>query len=431
MKFLFKVIILFLIVFNFRLPYIYNSAFLSIALCSFYYIRKDGAIPFTCFFQRYSAIILIGTAVLAFIVSLISVLHNMDLLPVRGRRVWVEFMMLWALTFALPLLVEGKESKAFEELLLIICYTFALQGVLSLIAYLYDPFAEFLLTFKDEAIKAGEAESELDNRFRFLNLSGIVLVELAAGYGAALIAFFWLQLNYDHPYVKGWRKYAVFFFIVLGTSFAGRTGFIGFLMGFGGWLFFSFNSIFMILRRNIGSLIISVLAILFIFNFLLSSSQRNAFDTELFPFAFEWYYNYQNYGRFSVGSMEATSEHYYYIYDETLMKGHGIDAFGGGTSYQHSDAGYINNLVFGGIPLLICLIIYQCLYTIPPIEISLKKNTRENRANIGFFLILFAYIFIVEIKAPAVGYMHIIEVLYLAMGSSFLMQYYLPKENMN
>ena len=428
MKFLFKVIILFLIVFNFRVPVLYNSAFVSIALCAFYYIKKRNSIPFTFFFQRYCTVILIGTVALAFIVSTISILHNMDILPVRGRRVWVEFMMLWALTFALPVLVEGKESTAFEELTVIICYAFALQGVISLIAYLYNPFAEFLLNFKEDAIKEADAESTLDNRFRFLNLSGIVLVELAAAYGVALVTFFWVQMNSDHSYMRGWKKYAVFFFIVLGTSFAGRTGFIGFLMGFGGWLFFSFQNIFVKIKRNIGSLIIFILCILFAYNFLLTGNQRRSFDAELFPFAFEWYYNLRDYGKFSVASMEATPIHYFYLYDETLFKGEGIDAFAGGSRYHHSDAGYMNNLVFGGIPFFICLIIYQCLYTIPPIDISLKKNTRHNRISIGFFALLFIYIFIVEIKVTALGYMHIVEVLYLAIGSSYMMQKYSQKE---
>ena len=429
MQFLFKVIILFLIVFNFRVPVFYNSAFVAILLSIVYYIWKRGAIPFTFFFQRYNAVILIGTIVLAFIVSLIAFFHHTDIMPVREKRVWIEFMMLWSIVFALPLLVEGKESTAFEEIAILICYIFAIQGLISLTAYLYTPFADFLMKTKPDYILEAEQSGTLDNRFRYLNLSGTLLVELTAAFGVAFIVFFWLQLRSDHPLMSGWKKYVVFFLIFLGTVFSGRTGFFGLLIGLVGWLFFSLNRIFMFFKRNIWYITGSVLVILLIFNVLFTGKQRESFNNEVFPFAFEWYYNYRDYGKFEVSSMEATSEHYYYLYDETLLKGHGLDAFGGNVPlYHHSDAGYINNLVFGGIPFLICLIIYQCLYTVCPIALALKNDSRINRINCCFFLLFFVYIFIIEIKAPAIGYMHLIEVMYLALGSVYIMQYYLQKE---
>jgi len=428
MHFLFRVGILFLIVFNFRVPFLYNTAFVTIAICSIYYFITRKRILFTFFFQRYTFVILLATVVLAFIVSFIGYIHNTEFLPVRAKRIWVELMMLWSVIYAMPLLVEGKESSAHEEIILIICYAFAIQGIISLAAYLYDPLAQFLIELKPDSIKFGEAEDSLDNRFRFLNLSGIVLVELAAAYGVALIAFYWLMLNSNHKYLRGWKKFAVLFFLLIGTSFAGRTGFIGFVMGFSVWLFFSLKKILIIFQKNFLYLTVSVLIVLFSYYFLLSGGQREAFNNELFPFAFEWYYNYQSYGKFSIGSMEATPDHYFTIFDETLYSGHGIDAYGGGTKYRHSDAGYMNTLVYGGIPFLFSLIVYQSLYTIRPLDISIKNFTRNNRINFMFFLLLFAYIFIVEIKTAAVGYMHIVEVLYIAIGSSYVMQYYTQKK---
>jgi len=428
MQFLFKVIILFLIVFNFRVPVFYNSAFVSIFLSAIYYIRKRGSIPFTYFFQRYNAVILIATVILAFIIVLIEFLHSQEIMTAHEKRIWVMFMMLWATIFALPLLVEGKESSAFEEIALVICCAFALQGVISLAAYLYQPLADFLMNFKTPDIAEAEQEGSLDNRFRYLNLSGILLVELTAAFGVAFITFFWIQLKYNHPYMNGWKKYVFFVFIFLGTVFSGRTGFFGLIFGFCGWLLFSFTGIFLVIKRNIAYLIASASLLFFVFYFVFTGRQRQSFLDEVFPFAFEWYYNYRDYGKFQVSSMEATSLHYYYLTDETLLKGHGLTPYGGSSPYPHSDAGYTNNLVFGGILFMVCLVIYQCLYSARPIAMAVKKNSRENLIDVAFFVMLFIYIFFVEIKAPAVGYMHLIEVMYLALGSGYVIQFYSQKE---
>jgi len=444
MQFLIKVIVLFLIVFNFRVPILYNTAIVTIIISSIYYIFKREAIPFTYFFQRYNAVILIGTLGLALVLMFIGFLHNTDIMSLMAKRVLVEFVMLVAIVFALPLLIDDKKSTTFEEIAVVICYAFALQGLISLTAYLYSPLGNYLMHMKASDIILADEEAVLDNRFRYLNLSGTTLVELTAAFGVAHVVFFWLQLKSDHPYMKEWRRYIIFAFIFLGTVFAGRTGFIGFLLGFGGWLLFSFNSIFTILRRNMTYIIGSASLVLFIYFIVFSNRQREAFDNEVFPFAFEWYYRYKNEGRAEVGSMAATQYHYYYLTDETLVEGLGMLAAGGtarGTeenngeiytySYGHSDAGYTNTLVFGGIPLLICLIIYQSFYFARPIAIALRNNSRTNRIFLVYFLILFVYIFIVDIKAPAVGYLHLVEVMYLALGSSYVMQYYSEREQNN
>ena len=431
MNFLFKVAILFLIVFNFRLPYIYNSVFLSIVICAVYYIFKKNTLPFTYFFQRYNAVILIGTLVLAFVVFIFAFFHGTEIASTKEKRIWVMLLMLLALVFALPLLIEEKKSRAFDEIAIIICYAFAIQGLISFIAYLYPPFGNFLFEMKPVSMVEDDS-GPVDNIFRFYNLSGIFFVELTAAFGVAFIVFFWLMLkSSDHPYLSGWKKYMVFIFIFMGTVFSGRTGFIGFVMGFSGWIFFSYRKLFAVIRRNGAYIIAFFIFVLFTYGVVLSESQRQSFNDEVFPFAFEWYYNYMDYGKFEVGSAEGTRTHYYHLRDETLLKGHGVDAFMNQIGYPHSDAGYTNTLVFGGIPLLLVLIIYQCLYFARPMAVALKGNSRDHRICLGFFLLMLVYIFIVEIKAPAIGYMHLIQVMYIALGSVYMIQYYYQREQVN
>jgi len=431
MQFVFKIIILFFIVFNFRVPVFYNSVVIALILSAIYYVFKRGSIPFTYFFQRYNVVLLIGNIAVSFVILLIVFLHNTSVEGTLEKRFWVQFMMMWAIVFALPLLIEGKESTAFEELAVIICYAYAIQGAISITAYLYEPLGDFLFEMKPEAIKESvlNPAANLD-KFRLYNLSGILFVELTAAYGIAFILFFWFQLTSDHSLLSGWKKYMVLFFIFLGTILSGRTGFIGLLMGLGGWLFFSYGRIFTFLRHNLGYVIGFILILMFSYNILLSGKQRQSFDDEVFPFAFEWYYNYRDYGKLEVNSLDATTDqHYFYLYDETLLKGHGVTAFAHANPlYPHSDAGYINDLVFGGIPFLICLLIYQSLYFIRPIAIAKKRNLHKDRVCIAFLLLFFLYILILEIKTPALGSLHVAETMFIAIGSCYIIQYYLQNE---
>ena len=433
MKFSFKVVILFLILFNFRVPGLYNSAFVAMVLCTFYYFYNQRTIPLTYFFRRYDATILIATIALAFIIVLIPFLHEVGtVVQSREKRTLVELMMLGATVYVMPLLVEGKESTAFQEIALLICYAFALQGALDLAAFLYSPLGDLFVTLKPGDAVLLDNDSDFGNRYRFCNLSGTRLVELTASFGVSFIVFFLVQTKYNHPLMSGWKKYFIFLFILIGTMFSGRTGFIGFVLGLSGWLFFSFLRIVHFFERNIKYIIGFTALLLFVFYVVLPDKQRRSFTDGVFPFAFEWYYNYIDHGTFDVGSADAIPEHYYYLYDQTLLAGHGLDAFGGASfdkyGYTHSDAGYMNTLVYGGIPFLLVLIIYQFLYFIRPIEAALNNKPAKDWISVVFLLLLLIYIFIAEIKASMVAYLHVIEVMYLALGSSYLIQHYKQKE---
>jgi len=426
MKFFFKIVILFLIIFSWRIPYLYNTVFLAILITTIYYIFNNKTIPFTYFFQRHNAVILIGTVAIAFIIFIITLFHGTDIFCNIQKRMWVVFAMLWALIYIMPLLIEGKESTAFEEICVIICYVFAIQGLIHLTAYLYEPLGDFLFDMKPEGIKEKVLNARFNvARFRLYCLSGIVFVELVAAYGVAFILFFRLQIsNSNHLYLRGWLRYAVLFFMIMGTSLAGRTGFVGLGLGLLYWFFFSNKQILIFLEQNFKNIILVVIAIVLAYNFLLTSTQRRMFNEEVFPFAFEWYFNYEEYGTLNVRSLEATEKHYYYLNDETLLKGHGETFERASFIYPPSDAGYMNNLIFGGIPYLVCLIIYQGLYFARPISLARRKNTFSNRADVALFLLFFFYILLLSYKTTAIGTIHIVETLLIAAGSAYVIQYY-------
>jgi len=399
-------------------------------ITTIYYIFNNRTIPFTYFFQRYNAIIFIGTVVIAFVIFAITMFHGTEIMNNIQRRMWVLLLMLFAMIYVLPMFIEDQKSSAFEIVSIIICYTFALQGLIHLTAFLYEPLGDYLFEMKPEGLKEKVYTANVA-RFRLYCLSGIVFVELAAAYGVAFMLFFRLLLNNSiHPYFNSWVKYVVLFLIFTGTALSGRTGFVGLGLGVLLWVIFSYDRIFIFLKHNFFNILLVSSMVVLAYNFLLTPNQRKMFNDELFPFAFEWYYSYRDYGTFNVGSLEGTETHYYRLYDETLLKGHGVvpDLH---TTYENSDAGYINNLVFGGIPYLILLIIYQGLYFFLPISIARKEKVFSNRVDATLFILFFLYIFLLNYKTTAIGTIHIVETLLIAAGSSYVTRYYSQQEEQN
>jgi len=425
MKLFFKVIILFMIVFNFRMPYVYNSVVLANIFVAFYYFFIRKSAPFTYFYFRYNVIILMATIVITLINMAFTILHE-QFYFLYQKRLILEFFMLSSFIFSLPLFIENEESEAYEKISTLICYTFALQGLIHLAGYLYTPLGDYLYSMKPEGFRTYMTENGIDT-FRGYALTGSIFFELPAAYGVACIMFFRLQLMEGQKYLSGLKSYIVLFLLVAGISLSGRTGFVGAFMGLFLFSIFSFNR-FYTWVRNAWKVILAIAFALVFFYLLLSKGQQNRLSNEVFPFAFEAYYNYRDHGTLSTGSSDQLEQHYFPLRDETLLAGHGTVS-GQGGFYPGSDAGYINLLIFGGIPYLIILSIYQFLYFAGPIGVTYRRNTLENKQDFLCFLLLFIYMFILEYKADTLGTQHITEVLLLGVGSSYMIRYYYQLEH--
>jgi len=91
--------------------------------------------------------------------------------------------------------------------------------------------------------------------------------------------------------------------------------------------------------------------------------------------------------------------------------------------YYHSDAGYIEILVFGGIFILLLMSIYQFMYFYQPMSIANARSTPESKRDFYCFLFMFIYIFIIEIKGTALGTQHYTMVIYCIAGLSYLVRH--------
>ena len=428
MRLLVKVILVFLIVFNFIVPVVKYSVTVAVILATLYYLVNRRSIPFTYFLHKYVVFIMIGTIALVFVNLAILIIYASDFF-LMIRRLLLQLYMLCSLVYCLPILIEDK-SKAWQETIQVVCFAFTLQGMIHLTGFLFPPIGEWLFEIKPEDFK----ETVLDpvrniDKFRGYALAGSIFFELPAAYGVACFLFFRLQLMKDQDWITGWKSYIVILFLLIGIALSGRTGFVGFFIALGLYLLLAKNKI-MLIVRNIWKYILIGICIVVVTNFLISPQQRKNFEDELFPFAFEAYYNYKKTGDFTTGSTDALQErHYFRLSEETILKGHGIMSIDT-KMYPNTDSGYLNNLIFGGIFYYLCLIIYQSLYFIDPLRRSYVQG-QKGILNIDFifFTGLFVYMLILEYKAVTLGTQHITEVLLLYAGISFLISHYETDEN--
>ncbi|GHV30773.1 hypothetical protein FACS1894177_03970 [Bacteroidia bacterium] len=259
------------------------------------------------------------------------------------------------------------------------------------------------------------------DKFRAYSLTGSPWFELPAAYGVACILFFRLQLEKNQNFLSGWKSYVIIILMLMGIALSGRTGFIGFSMGLVLYILFSWRNLAGIFR-NIWKIAGVFLLLLAVFYVVLTPKQRESFVNNLFPFAFEFFYSYSETGKFNTGSTDALIEgHYYRLQTETLLTGEG------GTSddiptYRHTDAGYMNNLIFGGIFYLLFLVVCQGLYVVPPMLLAGRYSSRQKQIDFYCFLFLCAYMFILEYKAPTLGTQHITEVLLLYAGITYIVE---------
>jgi len=423
MKYLFKVILLFLIIFNFHVPGVHYSTAVAVIICAVYYLFFVRSSPFTYFTYRHVFIILAATLLVAMITFSITVLYGYFNIE-KVKRLILQGFMMCSLVFALPILVEEK-VKAFEDAILVICGAFALQGFIHTMGFLIPPVGDFLYSLQSAAVQeAGNNVANNIDRFRFYSLTGSPFFELPAAYGIACMVFFRLQLMPDQNYLRGWKAFVVMLLITMGISLSGRTGFVGFILGLVLYIFHNWSN-FSQIGRNVVKISGGFVLILVVFYTVLTPAQRGKFTDNLLPFAFEAYYNWRTTGKFETGSTDALMEvHYYPLDTQTILWGRGGTSDDFRSEFRHTDTGFMNNIIFGGIFFILLLAWYQFLYFQQPMKIAWKQNTREGDIDFSYFFILYAYMFILEYKGVALGTIHIVNVLLLYIGFTYLLKQY-------
>jgi hypothetical protein len=181
--------------------------------------------------------------------------------------------------------------------------------------------------------------------------------------------------------------------LIVGATFTARSFFLGIFASWGLVLF---------LRRGAG-LFFKIAAgsccALFFSLLLLPESLSTKIDQVVFPWLFEWYYNFVETGELKTRSSEAVLKlHHYALPAKTILLGDGRMTMHGAPFLPHlnSDAGYMRVLGFGGIFYLVASIIFQVMLLSP------LRRLKTHNAKIMFWLLL-VMLLLFQIKGDVFG----------------------------
>lgn len=289
---------------------------------------------------------------------------------------------------------DYKEDTYTEYLGYLIVWAFLTQAVVEIFAFIVPAFASVVhLTYKAEKV---ENLYEGYEGVRGLALTGSPGWGLAVGFGLAFLFFFKLY------FVN--KKVTLFtvmlgLILVLGTFFAGRSAFVGAILGFVYYMI-SKGRIFLKLRNVFFGIILLIVCALIIY-FLFPDFSELLVE-RVFPFVFEFYYNYQFNGIAQTGSTNMLKEMWSIsISPTTYFIGDGMftDSLTG-KYYMSTDVGYLRNLLFGGFFWTALVISYHFYLSSTDILFNKKVNFNEKL----FIIFLLLYMLILEAKAMSLGY---------------------------
>jgi hypothetical protein len=254
---------------------------------------------------------------------------------------------------------------------------------------------------------------------RALALSGNPFFDLSAAYGLIYIYYFKYIIDEKQSRlnIKDTLLFAILF---VGTFFAGRTGFVGLIIG----LFFYFFAPGSLKLKTLS--VLKIIAIFtglaFLILMILPGEVREMVETRLLPFAFEFIYAYTDSGSITTKSSDSLSQMYFPLSVQTFFLGDGRYIMPNGDYYRFTDAGYMRNVLYYGIAGPILLFIYQMQFFRKPIKIIIGKFSlyrKQAFSDLFFFLILIIYVLILHYKGEALGFLGNIQVIFLLTCISY------------
>lgn len=288
--------------------------------------------------------------------------------------------------------LKNKYSLSCIDIERYIVLAFCIQSVIEVVAFIFPPFASLLIPFN-----RAHNFTEQTVQIRGLALSAGTGWSLALSYG---LAFIILVKRFFLNHI-GLKSIILGVLLIVGTMFAGRTGFVGAAIG----------AILFILNNNttlnkkiifIFKVLIVIILLCLIF-YIIFPEIANYLIEYVFPFAFEPFYRLYYNDEFSTSSTDTLGEMWeveFTIEESILGTGYFTDPISG-SYYRHIDIGIIRNLLYWGIGGYVLLIAYQLLLTNPIKQFAQNKN----RWNIKIYHIcIILYLFAMEFKAMTIGF---------------------------
>lgn len=238
---------------------------------------------------------------------------------------------------------------------MIVC-GFILQTTIEWCSFLIPPFKEIVnITKSEDTIVKGQSYAGV----RANGLSGSDFF----GLSAAFAVFYMIYLSKKNTLVETNRavKLLIFIYILSGTFFAGRTGYMGLIVVV---LFIFFNKRLVINKKpyTAQEKIVFFLMFAFVFmfiNFVISLYYTNEDIHNLLFFTFQNLFLLAEEGTMKTSSMESLGNMYFVVEPITFLVGDGVYTTKEGGYYMSTDVGYMRVLLYMGVIGLFLLLSMQ------------------------------------------------------------------------
>ncbi len=275
-----------------------------------------------------------------------------------------------------------------------IIWSFVIQSIIQCIVSFTPSFLPIIYHFNN-------AQS-LNENYTQLFATGVRGVAMANGTGFSLslgygIAFI-VYINYLLNTRKNFFKIILGLLIIVGIFFAGRSGFIGVLIGGVYYIFSPNGGPFIKKTKFLAKTLLYNIFIVIILYIIFSDFINHIIDNVL-PFAFEPIYNFINGGKFETASTNELAE----MWDTPVTLNEILIGAGryfnedGITYYKTTDIGLFKNIFFWGGIGYFFTVIFQYVQLYP---LRYKNISCDNRL---FFLAIFIFLFSLDFKAIALA----------------------------
>jgi hypothetical protein len=402
------ILFIFMTVFSFRLPVVYNSLIFA-AGCAFLLGFRSAVFwnEIRLFVgSKYVFGVLKSYFVIFFLITLVLLYSaSTDLTIFRG---FVSVAISLACTGVVVAFLLCKYDLNATEMMRIVLYAMCLQSLIQLAAFLSPAVLSVVQFFQNE----GDSQmlQEGYGGLRGLALSGELTFALSATYGFSFITLFYLVAKSCLPKTSA---YVIGFLLVVGSMFAGRTAFVG--LGFGVIYYFSASEFKLrrLLLRTLANVVMVGLISYALFA-LFSNEQTEA----LLRFAFEFVYAYVEGKSVETESTNILIESLNLAFSiGTFFFGDGQYTNADGSYYMKIDSGYFRQILFGGLAFLLACFLNQ----LAMLKVFLAESKFERPDGLrSFAFFVFFYLAFLHVKGEAVAYIKFVQVIVFVWSLTYL-----------
>ena len=296
------------------------------------------------------------------------------------------------LVAALPVFAYLKEKRlTIKEVETMFVCIFVIQTIIQLIVVSNDYLGNLILSFNryDPDKVAG-----IGSNIRGKALSAATTYHLTLAYGIAFIVYIKAILSEK---VSLWNI-IIGILLFVGIFFAGRSGFVGCLIGALGFLFYRETGGIRYKLRSVFKIIfllaVSVITILLLIA-VYSPDYYFFLEKNVFAYAFEFFYSFEESGEFETASTNDLLGMWDSDFDPMeLLLGSGHYTGEDGSYYMHVDPGILRHLLFMGAMGYLVLVFYQL--TLLPFWLMKKKAKY-------YSICIFIFILLLDFKGCTLG----------------------------